>query len=100
MYNEGLFAGTATQPNPLVAIAGPTGSGKSELALRIALEFKGEVVNCDSLQVYRHGRPIAVICPVSSGPHPRWLKRPERVRLNEGANLSDAVLEDRDERPR
>ncbi len=33
---------------------GPTGSGKSELALRLAEEFDGEIVNCDSLQVYRH----------------------------------------------
>ncbi len=39
---------------PLVAILGPTGSGKSELALRIAEEFRGEIVNCDSLQVFRH----------------------------------------------
>lgn len=39
---------------PLVVVAGPTGSGKSELALRIAQEFTGEVVNCDSLQIYRH----------------------------------------------
>jgi tRNA dimethylallyltransferase len=39
-------------PN-LVAIAGPTGSGKSELALRIAERFSGEVVNCDSVQIYR-----------------------------------------------
>jgi tRNA dimethylallyltransferase len=39
---------------PLVAIAGPTGSGKSDLALSIAQQFSGEVVNCDSLQVYRH----------------------------------------------
>jgi len=38
----------------LVAVAGPTGSGKSELALLIAEEFNGEIVNCDSLQVYRH----------------------------------------------
>jgi tRNA dimethylallyltransferase len=37
-----------------VAIAGPTGSGKSELSLRIAAEFQGEVVNCDSLQLYRY----------------------------------------------
>ncbi len=35
-------------------MAGPTGSGKSELSLEIAAEFDGEVVNCDSLQVYRH----------------------------------------------
>jgi tRNA dimethylallyltransferase len=39
---------------PLVAVAGPTGSGKSELALQIAEKFNGEVINCDSLQVYRH----------------------------------------------
>jgi tRNA dimethylallyltransferase len=39
---------------PLVAVAGPTGSGKSDLALRLAEEFNGEVVNCDSLQVFKH----------------------------------------------
>jgi len=38
----------------LVAVAGPTGSGKSDLALLIAETFDGEIVNCDSLQVYRH----------------------------------------------
>jgi tRNA dimethylallyltransferase len=38
---------------PLIAIAGPTGSGKSELALRVARQFQGEIVNCDSLQIYR-----------------------------------------------
>lgn len=37
-----------------MVVAGPTGSGKSELALRLAEEFQGEVVNCDSLQLYRH----------------------------------------------
>src|SRR5437762_7193634 len=39
---------------PLVAIVGPTGSGKSDLALQICSEFGGEVVNCDSLQIYRY----------------------------------------------
>jgi tRNA dimethylallyltransferase len=39
---------------PLVAIVGPTGSGKSDLALEIAEAFHGEIVNCDSLQVYRY----------------------------------------------
>lgn len=37
----------------LVAITGPTGSGKSSLALHLAEQFKGEIVNCDSLQLYR-----------------------------------------------
>jgi tRNA dimethylallyltransferase len=39
---------------PLVAVVGPTGSGKSDLALRLAGEFAGEIVNCDSLQVFRY----------------------------------------------
>lgn len=38
----------------MVAVAGPTGSGKSDLALLIAETFDGEIVNCDSLQVYRY----------------------------------------------
>jgi tRNA dimethylallyltransferase len=38
----------------VIAILGPTGSGKSELALCVAGSFGGEVVNCDSLQVYRY----------------------------------------------
>jgi tRNA dimethylallyltransferase len=33
---------------------GPTGSGKSDLSLLIAEKFDGDIVNCDSLQVYRH----------------------------------------------
>lgn len=41
-------------PRPLVAVVGPTGTGKSDLALRIAERFHGEVVNCDSTQVYRY----------------------------------------------
>jgi tRNA dimethylallyltransferase len=38
---------------PLVAVVGPTASGKSELALRLALAFDGEIVSADSRQVYR-----------------------------------------------
>lgn len=37
----------------LVAIAGPTGAGKSALALRVAELFGGEILNCDSIQIYR-----------------------------------------------
>jgi tRNA dimethylallyltransferase len=54
LYNGVLPAGTEKPLFPLVAVVGPTGSGKSDLALRIALEFQGEIVNCDSLQIYRH----------------------------------------------
>jgi tRNA dimethylallyltransferase len=37
----------------LIAIVGPTASGKSALGMRLALEHGGEIVSCDSLQVYR-----------------------------------------------
>lgn len=37
----------------MVAIVGPTAAGKSALALRVAEAFTGEIVNCDSLQLYR-----------------------------------------------
>jgi len=42
----------AAAPTVLI-IAGPTASGKSSLALRLAERFHGEIVNCDSLQLYR-----------------------------------------------
>jgi len=38
---------------PLVAVVGPTASGKSDLGIALALRVGGEVVNCDSVQVYR-----------------------------------------------
>jgi len=38
---------------PLLVLAGPTASGKSALALALAREFPLEIVNADSLQVYR-----------------------------------------------
>ena len=40
--------------NRLVAIVGPTGVGKSRLALHLAQTFNGEIVSADSRQVYRH----------------------------------------------
>lgn len=40
-------------PPRLIALAGPTASGKSALALRIARARPAEIVSCDSLQVYR-----------------------------------------------
>jgi tRNA dimethylallyltransferase len=38
---------------PLPVVVGPTGSGKSDLAIRLAQAIGGEIVNCDSLQIYR-----------------------------------------------
>jgi tRNA dimethylallyltransferase len=45
-------SGSSTAP-PLIIVAGPTGSGKSELAVDIATAIGGEIVNYDSVQIYR-----------------------------------------------
>jgi tRNA dimethylallyltransferase len=38
---------------PVIAVIGPTAAGKSDLAVDLALELGGEVVNTDSMQLYR-----------------------------------------------
>lgn len=42
----------ARQP-PVIAVVGPTGSGKSDLAVELALTLDGEVINADAMQFYR-----------------------------------------------
>ncbi|KAI0471521.1 IPP transferase-domain-containing protein [Xylariaceae sp. FL0804] len=42
---------------PLVAIMGTTGSGKSDLAVDLAVKFNGEIINADAMQMYR-GLPV------------------------------------------
>jgi tRNA dimethylallyltransferase len=51
---QGTESDAARRPDrPVIVIGGPTASGKSALALAIALEFNGRVINADSMQVYR-----------------------------------------------
>jgi tRNA dimethylallyltransferase len=38
---------------PLIAIVGPTGAGKTEISLKIAQQFGGEIINADSKQLYK-----------------------------------------------
>ena len=39
--------------NNIICVAGPTASGKTALAVELAKELNGEVVSCDSMQIYR-----------------------------------------------
>lgn len=39
--------------NPIICIAGPTASGKTALAVELAKQLNGEVISCDSMQVYK-----------------------------------------------
>ena len=47
---------------PVVAVVGPTASGKSDLAVEICRRFGGEVVSADSMQIYK-GMDIATAKP-------------------------------------
>lgn len=41
------------QKQPVIAIVGPTASGKTEIGVALALRIGGEIINCDSVQIYR-----------------------------------------------
>jgi tRNA dimethylallyltransferase len=43
----------SAQKQPVIAIAGPTASGKTEIGVALALRIGGEIINCDSVQIYR-----------------------------------------------
>ena len=43
----------------IILLAGPTGSGKSEIALRLAKEVDGEIINADSMQVYKEIKTLS-----------------------------------------
>ena len=46
----------------VLAVVGPTASGKTALAVELCKEFNGEVVSCDSMQIYKE-MPIATATP-------------------------------------
>ena len=50
------------KPNAVYVIAGPTASGKTALGIDLALRVDGEVINCDSVQIYK-GIQIATAKP-------------------------------------
>lgn len=51
-----------TVKNQIFAIAGPTASGKTALGVELALKIGGEIINCDSVQIYQ-GIQIATAKP-------------------------------------
>ncbi len=54
---------------PLVSIVGPTATGKTELAINLALKFGGEIVSGDSMQIYKEFNVL------SAKPTPGQLKK-------------------------
>ncbi|WP_433533428.1 tRNA (adenosine(37)-N6)-dimethylallyltransferase MiaA [Micromonospora sp. CA-263727] len=50
---RGQLGAVVTAPGPVVAVVGPTAAGKSALSIALAHALGGEVVNADSMQLYR-----------------------------------------------
>ena len=57
---------------PVIAVVGPTATGKTALGIGLARRFGGEIVSCDSMQIYR-GLPIGTAQPdqeeLAQAPH-------------------------------
>ena len=43
----------ASYKHPVVAVVGPTATGKTALGVALARHFSGEVISCDSMQIYQ-----------------------------------------------
>lgn len=54
----------ASRRNKLIIITGPTGSGKSEIALQLARRVGCDIISADSRQIYR-GLPITTAAPTA-----------------------------------
>ena len=58
--------------NPIICLAGPTASGKTALAVALAQALNGEVVSCDSMQVYKFmdiGTAKPTLAEIQGVPH-------------------------------
>jgi tRNA dimethylallyltransferase len=80
----------------VVIVAGPTASGKSNVALAIAEKFSGDVINADSMQLYRELRVITARPDddtMARAPHRLFGVLPAAERCSAGRWLSLALAE-------
>ena len=92
-------------PQPVITIVGPTATGKSGAALRLAEALGGEIVNADSMQLYR-GMDIgtAKLAPAERAGVPHHLldiwEVTEAASVSEYQRLARAVIGEISERGR
>ena len=84
---------------PAILIHGPTASGKTELSIKIARKYDGEIVNADSMQVYRDLKVISARpdeAEMQDVPHHLFGHVPASERYSTGQWLDQArpVIED------
>ena len=56
------------QEKKIILLAGPTASGKSRLAIKLAQYFNGEIINADSMQIYKE------VSILTSKPNSHYIK--------------------------
>ena len=81
---------------PLLVVAGPTASGKTGLALAVAENFGGTIINSDSMQVYRELRVVTArpsAAEESRAPHKLYGILPATERYSAGRWQEMAVRE-------
>ncbi len=54
IFLSGIDPAFMTSKHKIIIISGPTATGKTECGIDLALSFNGEIVNCDSRQVYKY----------------------------------------------
>ncbi len=84
---------------PVLAVVGPTASGKTGLAIELAKELGGEIVSCDSMQIYR-GMKIGTAQPtdeeLAAVPHHLvgFQEPSEPFSVSDYVQLAERVVED------
>ncbi|MEQ8558771.1 MAG: tRNA (adenosine(37)-N6)-dimethylallyltransferase MiaA [Henriciella sp.] len=84
---------------PAILIHGPTASGKTQLSIEVARKYDGEIVNADSMQVYRELKVISArpdAAEMDGVPHHLFGHMPASERYSTGQWLEQArpVIED------
>ena len=59
------------QEKKVILLAGPTASGKSQLAIKLAQHFNGEIINADSMQIYKE---ISILTSKPNSQHTKIIK--------------------------
>jgi tRNA dimethylallyltransferase len=63
-FSRAILCRVSQVEKPVLAIVGPTASGKSTLGIEVALKLNGEIINCDSVQVYKEVQIATAKVPV------------------------------------
>ncbi len=89
-YNE--RSGFTVKKIPVVAVVGPTASGKTAFAVHLAKEHNGEVISADSMQIYK-GMDIATAKPTTEEMQGMPHHLMSVVKIDEDFSVADYVRE-------